>query len=699
MSAAITRVRRWAPGIAAGVAAVGVLVTTCLTLPDLYVVWLIAVGIVWVAPGVVALLRAYRDSHSRWGMALLAGPAFGYALSSLVLLGLWVLGIRTGWLLLACPLIAIALAWFAPSLGPRLNVPRFGRRDVLAVSLLLLLVPLVLARPYSRVGADLPEGRAYRAYFTADFVWAMAVVSEVSKGHVLPENPFHIGMRLHYYWVPHLMPALEHRTLGRAVRLDRLLLVDAALSAVLFLGFLYALAKHVARSASAALLGCVVAVLFTSPEGSYALYDLWSQERPLSLVRYLNIDALSRWFFGALPIDGLQRLLLYQPQHQIGYALSCTALLVMVQQVRRPRVAAAAFAGLLLGCGLLISTFAALMVAMMIGFVAAVAIVRAGAWRVGALQAVAAAVPLVSAVWVSRRLEYVTGGGQLVDLLPNPLAARHPLSGPVLSMGPVLLLLSIGVWFAARRRRGYEPILLPGTAFAVCVLFYFFVDVRDHQDVYVGWRAGHLIFITCAGALGWTLWRLVHVSARRRSLVGLAIAALCVLTTVPTVAIDLYNVQDISNRQPAAGFPWTLILGHDELNALHWIATQTPVDARVQAEPIARDPATWAYVPAFGERRMSAGLPISMIPLKPYEDLSWRVRRMYDSTDPVFVVHEVNALHIDVLVVGPEEHKRHPQFRDLLDSNPHAFPALFRTRNISLYAASGRMRRQLMTRR
>ena len=66
------------------------------------------------------------------------------------------------------------------------------------------------------------------------------------------------------------------------------------------------------------------------------------------LVRYFNIDAVSRWLFDALPIDGLQRLLLYQPQHQIGYALSCTALIVMVQQVRAPSVPAALLAGVFL---------------------------------------------------------------------------------------------------------------------------------------------------------------------------------------------------------------------------------------------------------------------------------------------------------------------------------------------------------------
>lgn len=674
-------------------AGLAILTTAAMIVPTWRVLWLAALGAAWVMPGVVALARAYRECHSRLGLALLLGPAVGYASSSLCLLAVWLLGGRSGWWLIACPAVAGTLALLTPSLGGRLDVPRFGRRDAAAVALLLLLVPAIVARPYSLVGADLPEGRAYRAYFTADFVWAMAVVSEVSKGDVLPQNPYHLDMPLHYYWLAHLLPALEHRTLGGAMRLDRLLLVNSVFSGVIFLGFLYGLAKQVTRGVSATLIGCTVTVLFTSPEGLYALFDLWRQDRPLSLVRYLNIDAISRWSFGALPIDGLHRLLLYQPQHQIGYALACTSLLIMVHQRRRPQVRAAALAGTLLGFGFLISTFSAVMATVMIATLGSYFIVIARAWRVGALQAVAGGLPVLAAVWLSRRLEYVTGSGQLVDVLPNPLAIRHPIMGPVMSMGPILVILAAGAWmWRGRSRRHWGRSELTAVAFIVCVAFYFFVDVRDHQDVYVGWRAGHLIFITGAGFVGWTWWRVLHRTARSWRPAGVMALVLAAGITAPTVAIDLYNVQDLDNREMAAGFPWTLVLGHDEVNALKWIAKNTPKDARVQVDPVARDPGTWAYIPAFGERRMAAGLPISMIPLAPYQQASDRVRRLYAAPDAATVLRLAGALKIDVLVVGPEEKKAHPAFGPLLDASPVAFPALYRTKNITLYAASGRMR-------
>ncbi len=57
----------------------------------------------------------------------------------------------------------------------------------------------------------------------------------------------------------------------------------------------------------------------------------WRTGVRLSAVTDLNIDAVTRWFYFSLPIDGLQRLLWYQPHHSTGYALGLSALLLLVQ--------------------------------------------------------------------------------------------------------------------------------------------------------------------------------------------------------------------------------------------------------------------------------------------------------------------------------------------------------------------------------
>ena len=99
--------------------------------------------------------------------------------------------------------------------------------------------------------------------------------------------------------------------------------------------------------------------------------------------------------------------------------------------------------------------------------------------------------------------------------------------------------------------------------------------------------------------------------------------------SLPTFAIDFYNTQDITNQSPDDNYSWTLVLTHDEVAAFAWIRGSTPPEAVVQIEPHAREGRRWADVPAFAERRMSAGLPISMVPLAKYEEASHKVLALY----------------------------------------------------------------------
>ena len=83
--------------------------------------------------------------------------------------------------------------------------------------LALLIVPLVVARPFSLVGAERPRATSTGPYFTADYVWRRAVVAELAKGDFLPANPFYVGDVLHYYWLPHLLSAVEYRAWGTTI--------------------------------------------------------------------------------------------------------------------------------------------------------------------------------------------------------------------------------------------------------------------------------------------------------------------------------------------------------------------------------------------------------------------------------------------------------------------------------------------------
>src|SRR5437660_11734237 len=77
----------------------------------------------WFAlPGVVLAWRMYRHERARTIAALLAGPAWGYVFSSLVLLAFWIAGVRSFMWLMTAPIPSATIAWLAGTLAPSLSV-------------------------------------------------------------------------------------------------------------------------------------------------------------------------------------------------------------------------------------------------------------------------------------------------------------------------------------------------------------------------------------------------------------------------------------------------------------------------------------------------------------------------------------------------------------------------------------------------
>jgi hypothetical protein len=734
------------PALATAIAAVSTVVAVVLCIwailplgPGLV---LFAITVWFSIPGLVLAWLMYAPAPGRRFAAAAVGPVWGYGLSSVVLLGLWTAGLR-GAVLLTAPLVAgVVAAVGGVLLRATLAPPTFRRADVIAVLLLLMMVPAVVGRPFAHVAEPLPEGRAYRAYFTADMIWRMAVVAEVSKGAVPPRNPFLRGEALHYYWLPHLLPAAEYRNLQRAVSMEQLLLVNSIVLGLAFVLFLYGFIRQWVSSPVAAAVGSMGAVVFTSFEGIERLWFLWRVGAPFAAVRDVNIDAVTRWFYSSLPIDGLQRLLWYQPHHSTAYALGFSALLVLAQaRMRKPQDVPdahnqpsartskdvldrynqpsartskevpdphnqpsartskdvpdphnltprlLAFCGCLLGVCLLFSTFAAIMLTIMVALTAGVVLLGTRQWATLAAGALAGAVPLVVAVAAARTLRYVDeSGASLVRVLLNPMAVSNVGLALLLSFGPMLILGSTGAFLAVRRRaRQFVGI---AAIIVVSFLFYFFVDVRDHQYVYVGWRSGHFLFVAFAVLVAYALGELWQTRRAIRRAVVVVTALLAVLS-FPTFAIDFYNTQDITNRNPADPYSWTLVLSHDELAAHEWIRRATPIDAIVQVEPHVREGRRWADVPAFAERRMSAGLPISMVPLAKYEAASAKVLALYQEEDPEAAFNRAARLGIDYLIVGPPERRKFPQFETTLRARPTRFREAFRSGDVSIYMLEG----------
>ncbi len=681
------------PAVLAAIAAV-VATAFCIKaiLPLSHGLALFAITAWFSVPGLATAWLMYESAPGRTFAAWVVGPIWGYGLSSVVLLAFWVAGVR-GLALLTAPLVATLIAAGVGFLLKRtLTPPAFDRRDLVVVLLLLLMVPAIVGRPFAHVAEPVAEGRAYRAYFTADMIWRMAVVAEVSKGAVPPRNPFLRGAALNYYWLPHLVTAVEYREIGRRATLEQVLLVNSIALGLAFVLFLYGFIRHWVPSPGASAVGVLGALVFTSFEGTERLWVLsrlgGSLQPALAATRDLNIDAVTRWFYGNLPIDGLQRLLWYQPHHSTGYALGLSALLILAQARRGDiTIRLLAFAGSLLAITLLFSTFAAIMLTAMVALAAGVTLVRARQWTTIALGAIAGAAPLVAAVWVALALRYVDPSGPaLARLLVNPLAVHNIVPSLILSFGPMLIFgVVAGVMIARRRQAQFFPI---AAIVVVSFFFYFFVDVRDHQYVYVGWRAGHFLFVALAVLTGYALHTLWQSGGATRWLTA-GLTAILAALALPTFAIDFYNTQDITNYKPDDNYSWTLVLSHDEVAALSWIRTFTPADAVVQVEPHAREGRRWADVPAFAERRMSAGLPISMVPLAPYEDASQKVMALYKERDGERAFAQAARLGIDYLVIGPPERRSYPEFEQTLRSNPARFREAFRSGDVSIFMLEG----------
>ena len=85
-----------------------------------------------------------------------------------------------------------------------------------------------------------------------------------------------------------------------------------------------------------------------------------------------------------------------------------------------------------------------------------------------------------------------------------------------------------------------------------------------------------------------------------------------------------------------------------------WIKNNTEPSAIVQVDPTPRDPEHWAYLPAFAERRMATGLPISMVPLAKYQQASAAIRTIFDEA-PLAAYERAVRAGINYVMVGPPE--------------------------------------------
>lgn len=558
-------------------------------------------------PGVPLAWRWFKGPE-----AWLVGSCLGYLGSSIVasVLYRFELASPSTILLSSIALCSVGLA----SRGVRSRDDSGGLW--LAASCCVALV--IVALPFSRVGSLVADGVAYRAYFSADLMTHLSVVAELQKGEFPLTNPFYAGGSLGYYWLFFVFPA----TFGSWATNQSVLLITYVGSGVLFCGLLFCALRRLELPPARAFAAVCVVIGAVGYEGCFALVrsEPWSD---------INVDALSRWVFELVSLDGLHRALLYTPQHSFSYSLLIILILLMIRGEPK-RASGAALCGVLLG-GM---AGASIVTAML-----------AGPWMVLVLwrrrrdapflttTVVAAATSFLFLGWYVALGFFDDTGGALTLRVPRLLE----LPSVLLVDAGALFLLAVWRW---RRRMPFDIELLWLAALALAAVLV--LDLRGYEGVWIAWRAGSVLLV----ALG-------LVAVRQLRPVHIVIVAPAVLTLV----LDVYNASDVTNRKPSpGGFPWTTVVHSDELEALTWIRDQTPLDAVVQWDVRARQLGEWALLPALGERRMAVGFPIFLLDLQKYRVRERRqVRPIFNSGDADEAYRLASELGIDYIVIGAQE--------------------------------------------
>jgi hypothetical protein len=629
-------------------------------------------------PGVPLGLRLFGRRALGW----IAGLAIGYTTSCIAFWGVLTAGAASGPSFAAVWAIEGIALWLAARFWPWPvdAAAAWNRRDTAIFAAVVLVAPLLMAAPYRNLGAaDASGTRYFRAYFTADFVWHVALTSELGRFERPPRNPYMASEPLHYYWTYFLVPAAVTAK-GPAVVSDveNALEVNAICTAALLMASIFLFAWSAGAGSVAAALAVILVVMAASAEGLTAIWELVARGAPLVKLRDLNIDAITAWKFHGLRIDGVHRTMLYTPQHGLSCALALLALAPVAQAGVSAPVGVIVASGLLLGLSTAVNPFLGAAFSLVYGLFIAVDALRSRSLGTALVRHAWAAVPpVVAVVWGTINGMGAGAGGALTFGLAG-FARNGPIATLLMSLGPVLLPALVA--FVPCRRLPTRPVMLAGCGLAVGLGLLYFVMLSEKS--WVGFRAGQILLAMLTVPLANVFGRLL-ISGRRVALWTLA--AVMFAVGAPTVVIDLHNASDIANRSMGPGFPWTLTVSPGQQEALAWVRSNTPPTAIVQMDPMVRGRGHWSFIPTFARRRMAAGLPISLLPDRAYRDRSHQVRTIFRSSDPARAHDLAREMRIDYLWVDDNERRAYQSGVAAIDAATGYFKPVFRNSDVTIY--------------
>jgi hypothetical protein len=635
--------------------------------------------LVAVLPGVPLGIALFGRRHPA---AWIGGGLFGYGLAQLTI-----------WLVIDSRLASpgmFVLAWlglFAATIlirraagrEPAIHMPEWTPRDSAALLLVLVLVQALMGPPYANLGrADAEGNRYYRAYFTADFLWHSALAFEVGNFSLPPRNPYMTPRAMNYYWTYFLLPATTAELLPPSpagfVDLQRYRKANAILSGLLMMGALFLVVRSAVPSAGPAVLAVALAVLAASAEGLYAIIDLLRRGAPLTALSDMNVDAVTAWFFNGMRVDNVPRSLWYTPQHTTAVALGLVGWFVAIAGGSAASMSAIAGDGLALGLATTMNPLLGGCFSLVYGAAVAADALGSGRFLERVPKHAIAAVPVLLAVlwgWTSKVMD---GAGSAIQVGLFNIAAHHPVITLALSLGPILVPALAGL----RRvpNAASRPVWIAGAGIVLGLFLLYFVRISESS--WVGFRAGQILLVSIPILLARTF---ASMGPRRAGV----LAAVILVIGLPTTIVDTWNAQDIGNRREGPGFRWTLWVTPDQQQAFAWIRANTPATAVVQMEPMVRGREHWTLIPSFAGRRMAAGLPISLLPLREYRELSERVKTIFATADANEASATARRMRIDYLYADATDAQAYPDGVRKFDDTPTLFTRVFASGDVRVY--------------
>ncbi|MBN1552357.1 hypothetical protein JW979_12865 [bacterium] len=495
------------------------------------------------------------------------------------------------------------------------DVPSFNGKILIGACLLVLAMLVLLVIPYQNVGLKMPEGLAYRAYFSGDYLKHVAITSQLMSMEIPPENPYFAGQTLHYYWMFYLFPALLANQLGYEHIQPILTSLNLFLAGT-FLWIWIGLTQSLIKNTTIKIIVWILPLFGGSYEGLICLADLHKRKWPLAAASYYNVDGWSRRMFGAPEVDSLYRLLLYNMQHILPAALFLV-FIYMFSKSRRLRLSATVVIGLL--CALAIGHSGFLGSFLTLWCFVTISMseeFRKGKWRTAWIRPVLfALIPLVLLLFYKFGLKMlgpeISSGSQLIPLDINLVEAVRsaPVAFFVLNFGATLAgLLSFFIW--KRFPKAISCLAL------LSIMLIAFVSVpRFGSDVAV--KVGYTAAISLSLMAGFLL-DFLKSKSKLLWISSIMLMILLIVVAIPSLLLEVYNFSELLNPR------YLSVVNYLDKNAYDWMHTNTSPDEIIQAGTRTNAiNAPFTGIPTFAGRKTYVGdwmhARIFLIPEEEYQ--------------------------------------------------------------------------------